>query len=220
MGGFRQRPEAVCVCVGMVVFLIESIMRNRVLALLLGAVLFQPLGLVLAADVDVRPLLDEARRASDRLLGEIRGELVRELERSGPVRAIIVCKYSAPETAASISREMGMRVTRVSLRPRNPTIGDPDVWEQKHLLDFEKRVAAGEKADGMERSEVVVEPAGRYFRYMKAIPTGQPCLVCHGPLENIPEAVRAKLNGEYPHDRGVNYGLGQVRGAVSVKKPL
>ena len=195
-------------------------MKKRILAVFLGVALFQIAPLASATDVDSRPLLDEARKVSGRLLGEIRGELVRELERSGPVRAIIVCKYSAPETAAAISRETGMRVTRVSLRPRNRTIGEPDVWEQQILLDFERRVSAGEKAEGLEQSEIVAEPAGRYFRYMKAIPMGQPCLACHGPAENISEAVRAKLNGEYPHDQGINYRLGQVRGAVSIKKPL
>lgn len=195
-------------------------MHKQILSLFFGVALLHLVPQVSAADTDSKPLLDEARKVSGRLLGEIRGELVRELERSGPVRAIIVCKYSAPEASAAISRETGMRVTRVSLRPRNRTIGDPDVWEQQILLDFEKRVTAGEKADALEYSEVVVEPAGRYFRYMKAIPMGQPCLACHGPAENISEAVRAKLNGEYPHDIGVNYRLGQVRGAVSIKKQL
>ena len=195
-------------------------MKNRILAVVFGAALLPLVLPVSAADADNRALLDEARKASGRLLGEIRSELTRELERSGPVRAIIVCKYSAPEIAIAISRETGMRVTRVSLRPRNRMIGDPDVWEQQVLLDFEKRVSEGKKADAMEYSEVVVEPAGSYFRYMKAIPVGQACLTCHGPVENIPGAVRAKLGGEYPHDLGVNYRLGEVRGAVSIKKPL
>ena len=195
-------------------------MKKRILAVLCGAILFHVAPLTMAADVDSRALIDEARKVSGRLLGDVRAELVRELERSGPVRAIIVCKYSAPEASAAISRETGMRVTRVSLRPRNPAIGDPDVWEQQVLLDFERRFTNGEKAEAMEYSEVVAEPAGRYFRYMKAIPTGQPCLACHGLIENISEAVRAKLNAEYPHDRGVNYRLGQVRGGVSIKKSL
>ena len=195
-------------------------MKNRILAVIFGAALLPLVLPVSAADVDSRALLDDARKVSGRLLGEIRSELTRELERSGPVRAIIVCKYSAPEIAITISRETGMRVTRVSLRPRNRTIGDPDVWEQQVLLDFEKRVSEGKKPDTLEYSEVVVEPAGSYFRYMKAIPVGQTCLTCHGPLENIPEAVRAKLGGEYPHDQGINYRLGDVRGAVSIKKPL
>lgn len=195
-------------------------MKKRIGAALFGMALLQLASLVSAADFDGRQLLEEARKVSARLLANIRGELVRELERSGPVRAIIVCKYSAPEASATISRETGMRVTRVSLRPRNRSIGEPDVWEQQILLDFEKRVSAGEKADALEHSEIVAEPAGRYFRYMKAIPMGQPCLACHGPAENISEAVRAKLSGEYPHDTGTNYRLGQVRGAVSIKKAL
>lgn len=195
-------------------------MKNRILAVIFGAALLPLVWPVSAAEVDHRALLDEARKVSGRLLGEIRSELMRELERSGPVRAIIVCKYSAPEIAIAISRETGMRVTRVSLRPRNRTIGDPDVWEQQVLLDFEKRVSEGKKADAMEHAEVVVEPAGSYYRYMKAIPVGQTCLTCHGPVEHIPEAVRAKLGGQYPHDQGINYRLGEVRGAVSIKKPL
>ena len=174
----------------------------------------------MAGDADVRQLLEEGRKVSARLLAKTGEELVRELKLTGPVRAIIVCKYSAPEVAAAISRETGMRVTRVSLRPRNHTIGEPDVWEQQGLMDFEKRLARGEKPEVLERSEVVVEPKGSSYRYMKAIAMGRPCLACHGPAANIPEPVRAKLNSEYPQGGGSDFKLGQVLGAVSVKKPL
>lgn len=165
-------------------------------------------------------LQSEARRAAMRLLEQIRGEINRELEQTGPIRGITVCKYSAPEISASISRQTGMRVTRVSLRPRNRVLGEPDVWEQKHLLDFEKRLAKGEKVETLEASQVVSEPTGRYYRYLKAIPVGQACLACHGPVAGIPEGVKAQLAVDYPYDRAVNYQQGQVRGAVSVKKNL
>lgn len=198
----------------------ESLMQKRILAIFFGALLFPLPSLVLAAEADNRPLVDEARKVASRLLTDVRAELMRELEASGPVRAIIVCKYSAPELSGVISREKGMRVARVSLRPRNPMVGAADVWEQKNLLDFERRITAGEKAESLERSEVVVEPGGRYFRYMKAIPMGQPCLACHGTAESISEAVRAKLASEYPHDNSTNYRSGQLRGAVSIKKQL
>ena len=198
----------------------DRIMFKQVLSGLCAAFLFLFAPGAIAGEQDSRAYLDEARKVSSGLLGELRGELMRELERSGPVRAINVCRYSAPELSATISRQTGMRVTRVSLRPRNPLIGEPDAWEQRALLDFEKRITDGEKAEALELSEVVVEPAGRYFRYAKAIPMGALCLACHGPAENISEAVRARLSVEYPRDRGVNYHPGQIRGAVSVKKPL
>lgn len=173
----------------------------------------------LAADEEVRAkLLDEARKAATAMLTHVRGEVTKELERTGPIRAIVVCKYTAPEVASSVSRQTGMRVARVSLRPRNPALGEADSWEQHNLLDFEKRVAKGEKPEALEVSEIVTEPSGRYFRYMKAIPMGQPCLACHGPVATLSDGVKAQLAAEYPHDRAVDYQVGQVRGAVSVKK--
>lgn len=175
---------------------------------------------VASGDEGLKAFADEARKVSAQLLGQVRGELVKELERTGPVRAITVCKYSVPELSSNISRQTGWRVTRVALRPRNPALGHPDAWEQKVLLEFEKRLAKGEKAEALEFAEAVVEPAGKAYRFMKAIPMLPACLACHGPAEQLSEGVRAQLATEYPHDRAVDYSVGQVRGAVSVKKPL
>ncbi len=165
-------------------------------------------------------LLEESRAVANLIVHQVRDELVREIERSSPMRAITVCKYSVPEITSNISRQKGMRVTRVALRPRNPSLGEPDAWEQKTLLDFEKRVAKGEKAEAMEHHEIVHEPAGDYFRYMKSIAMSPPCLLCHGPADQLSEGVRAQLRQEYPNDRAVEYRLGQIRGAVSIKKPF
>ena len=173
-----------------------------------------------ASEDELRTFTEEGRKLSTQLLTQIRGELTRELERTGPVRAIIVCKYSVPEITSSISRQTGMRVTRVGLRPRNPALGEADIWEQGVLLEFEKRVSKGEKAETLEFSEIVQQPTGRAMRYMKAIPMGQPCMTCHGPANQISEAVKAQLANEYPKDRAVEYQVGQVRGAVSIKKTL
>ncbi len=173
-----------------------------------------------AADDELRRLTDEARKASVQIMTQVRGEVSKELERTGPIRAITVCKYSAPEITSVISRHLGMRVTRVALRARNRALGEPDPWEQQALLDFEKRLAKGEKAEAMETAEIVQEPAGRMFRYARAIPMGQPCLACHGPVAGLSEGVKAQLANEYPYDRAVDYQVGQIRGAVSVKKAL
>lgn len=172
-----------------------------------------------AADEVPRPQLEEARKATTELLGQIRGELVRAIETSGPLRAIVVCKYTVPEISAALSRKYGARVTRVSLRPRNPALGWADVWEQKALLAFEQRVARGEKADGLESFEVVNEPAGRFVRYARALPLGPLCVHCHGPADQVSEAIRSALATDYPHDRAIGTELGQVRGAVVFKKP-
>lgn len=170
------------------------------------------------AQTGSKALVDESRAVANQIVNQVRSELVRELERTGPVRAITVCKYSVPEITSNISRQTGMRVTRVALRPRNRALGEPDVWEQRVLLDFENRIAKGEKPDTLEYHEIIDEPAGRVFRYMKSLPVTQPCLLCHGPSNQLSEGVRALLATEYPNDKALEYNIGQVRGAVSVKK--
>ena len=164
--------------------------------------------------------LEEARKASTELVTSVRSELLKAIEASGPLRAIVVCKYTVPEIASAVSRKYGARVTRVSLTPRNPALGWGDAWEQQVLMDFDKRVAKGEPAEGMEHAAVVNEPAGKFLRYMRALPMQQACMHCHGPIEQVTESVRAQLVHDYPHDQATGLTLGKVRGAVTFKKPL
>lgn len=176
----------------------------------------------LAADSEEPPraALEEARKASTELVTSVRSELLKAIEASGPLRAIVVCKYTVPEISSAISRKYGARVTRVSLTPRNPSLGWGDAWEQKALMSFDERVARGEKAEGLEHAEVVNEPSGKYLRYMRALPVLPICVHCHGTAEQISEPIRAQLALEYPHDKAVGIAVGKVRGAVTFKKPL
>ncbi len=164
--------------------------------------------------------LDEARKAATELVTSTRGELVKAIENSGPLRAVVVCKYTVPEIASAVSRKYGARVTRVSLAPRNPALGWGDAWEQKTLMAFEDRVSRGEKAEGMEFHEVVTEPAGKFMRYMRVLPQAPVCMSCHGPAEQMSESIRNQLAHDYPHDKATGTALGKVRGAVTYKKPL
>ena len=173
-----------------------------------------------AGDEALRKFVEQSRKVSTQLIQQIGGEMRKEVETTGPMRAVMVCKYTAPEVASSISRMNGMRVTRVSLKPRNPSLGYADPWEQGVLVEFERRAARGEKLETMEFAEAVTEPAGVFLRYMKAIPTGKICLACHGPVEQISDAVKSQIANEYPHDRAVGFVEGSIRGAVTVKKPL
>jgi hypothetical protein len=167
-----------------------------------------------------RAALDDARKASNELVTSVRGELVKAIEASGPLRAIVVCKYTVPEIASSVSRKYGAKVTRVSLTPRNPSLGWGDVWEQKVLMGFDERVAKGEKAEGMEHFEVVAEPSGKFMRYMRALPMQPVCLHCHGSGDQISESIRNQLVHDYPHDKATGIAVGKVRGAVTYKKPV
>ena len=60
-------------------------------------------------------------------------------------------------------------MTRVGTRVRNPLLGMPDAWEQQVLAEFAERAGKGETFPSMTRSEVVAEPDGQYYRFMKPI---------------------------------------------------
>lgn len=174
----------------------------------------------LALADDIAKYQDESRAVAMpfmKQLGEANKKAVAE---GGPESAIKVCKDIAPNMAGEISRKQGWKLTRVSLKVRNPLLGTPDAWEQKVLQDFEARVAKGEKPDAMEFSEIVKEPAGNTFRFMKAIALQPGCVSCHGAAEQIPANVKARLAEDYPHDQATGYAPGQIRGAVSIKRAL
>lgn len=165
-------------------------------------------------------LTGDARDLAVRFQQSLAGTLLAEIQASGPAAAIGVCSTAAVAVASELSRHEGMRVTRVSLKVRNPMLGIPDAWEQRVLQDFEARLAKGEAPAALEFAATVDEPQGRYFRYMKALPVQELCLACHGPEDRIPADVKARLMRDYPKDRATGYRVGQIRGAISVKRPL
>ena len=96
----------------------------------------------------------------------------------------------------------------------------PDAWEAEAQAGLEKRLAAGEKPETLDTWQIVATPAGKQFRYAKALPVQPLCLTCHGGPAEIPDGVKARLAAEYPLDQATGYAPGMVRGIVSIKRSL
>jgi hypothetical protein len=164
------------------------------------------------------PNLDEARALMKEFAVTLKGELEAAMKSGGPTKAIGVCKERAPAIAADLSARSGWTIGRVSLKPRNARLGVPDAWQRQVLTRFDERQAAGEPVDTMAFAEVVQDQGSKQFRFMKAIPTGEVCLACHG--SHITPEVTAALDQAYPEDQARGYALGEVRGAFSLAKPI
>ena len=168
--------------------------------------------------------LDKYREESRAVIGPFMQELVaankKAVTEGGPESAITVCKDIAPAMAGEISRKQGIKLTRVSDKVRNPMLGTPDAWEQKALKKMAKQLAKGAKPETLEVAEIVKEPNGKYLRYMKGIVLQPGCVACHGGSGDISPAVQARLAEDYPHDQATGYKPGQLRGGVSIKRPL
>lgn len=186
----------------------------------IAATLLLALGALPAHADDMAKYQEESRAAAAAFVQQLGGELKKEMQATGPGGAVKVCKNIAPAIASEMSRKHGWQVTRVSLKVRNPLLGTPDAWEQKVLAQFDQRAEKKENLANMEFSEVVTEPQGKYFRYMKAIPVQEICLSCHGAADKIAPQVKDALAADYPHDKATGYSLGQIRGAIAIKRPL
>jgi hypothetical protein len=142
-----------------------------------------------------------------------------EIVKGGPASAVAVCNEKAPQMAKAASEKSGWTIRRVSERNRNPK-AVPDAWELAALQDFDQRVLAGEKAANLEKFAVVESNGVKEYRFVKALPVQQVCLACHGPAEKISADVAERLKTLYPADKAVGYSLGQIRGAITLRKPV
>lgn len=190
---------------------------NKIAMQTLAAALFT-LSAVAAGAQDTAWVTD-ARKVAGSVPGKLLAVLNDEMAKAGPENAIAVCRDKAPELARAASTESGWAIRRVSLKNRNPK-AVPDAWERAALEDFDRRAAAGESPATIEKAEVVVVDGKQTYRYMKALPVQPLCVTCHGPVEQLSPALKEKLNAVYPDDKGVGYSPGQIRGAITLKKPV
>lgn len=161
-------------------------------------------------------LLSEARSVAAAMPPKLQALLQEQIAQSGPDGAIELCKDMAPKIAGDISESSGWKIKRVSLKVRNESRAVPDPWEKAALEAFDVRAKAGEPVAQLEKGERI----GNEYRYLKALPVQAVCLSCHGPIEQIDPVVLGVLQQHYPNDHATGYAVGQIRGAISVRKSV
>lgn len=169
------------------------------------------------ADTKLKERALKSKTVVKEFMTQLKGELESAMKAGGPVNAIKVCNEKAPAIAKTLSDKHGWEIARTSLKTRNAS-NAPDAWETKVLNKFEERKTKGEKVIPMAYFEAVENNGKKSFRFMKAIPTGEVCLICHG--ENIAPPIRAKLEELYPKDMATGYKPGDIRGAFTITQPM
>lgn len=158
--------------------------------------------------------VSEARAKSGQLGSKLISALNDALE--GPSGGVRVCNVEAPEIAERVSGDR-FNVGRTALRVRNPA-NAPDDWEESVLQRFERRMKEGADPAGLEAWQVENIDGNRVGRFMKAIPTGQKCVICHG--ESIAPGLAETIEKRYPQDRATGFAPGDLRGAFTVTVDL
>jgi hypothetical protein len=140
---------------------------------------------------------DRAFAAKNALFEQLKGRLVEVLGQEGPAQAIEVCKSEAPRLAENVSREQGLRIGRTSFRLRNAKNQPPD-WA-KPLVERQVEEATFLTSGGELAALLPIRLSGE-------------CLLCHGPVEMIPDEVKQTLAREYPDDQATGFEEGDLRG--------
>jgi hypothetical protein len=169
--------------------------------------------------VEEQQLLLETRQAVSDMPLKLMETLQQEIAKGDFVSAINACKDKAPKMAQAASKKTGWYIRRVSEKNRNPA-AIPDAWETQALQEFAERASQGEALLTMEKGEIINKNGQRNYRYIKALPTQPLCLACHGESSQISSNVKSTLEKLYPDDKATGYGLNQIRGGLTVIRPL
>ena len=163
-----------------------------------------------SSEADQAAFVSDARAASNRLELSLKRELTNALKDGSEAAAIRICRERATGVGVRVSQESELRVGRVAVpgRNRNPD-NAPSPAQAAALARFE--------ADPALVDTVIVEEGKS--TYMRPIRIGVAlCLRCHGSEADIASSVRAALADAYPQDRGVDFAMGDLRGAFVVRE--
>lgn len=154
----------------------------------------------------------EARAKSSQLGSQLIAALQEALAEQGPTGGLQVCNLEAPQIAKRLSGK-GFDVGRTALRVRNPN-NAPDAWEASVLEGFDRRMEDGANPADLEVWKTETTNGKQVGRYMKAIPTGPQCVVCHG--NNLAPQLAETIERLYPQDQATGFVPGELRGAFTV----
>ena len=161
-------------------------------------------------------MIDQGNKASAALFGELVPKLQAAMKSGGPEKAITVCKEVAQTTTLNTSNTFAdLKLTRVSLKPRNP-INGADEMDRDVLREWQSQLAAGkpfpEAVVKLKNSKTAV--------YYKPIPIAEVCLKCHGDPSTFPKELTQQLKQLYPDDQAIGYKLNDLRGAFRAEFSL
>ncbi|MFZ1728880.1 MAG: DUF3365 domain-containing protein [Bacteroidota bacterium] len=156
-----------------------------------------------------------AKRATEKLIGRLMGEVQKSVKEVGLARTVTHCSNRAQELSTLVGAEESVVIRRVTEKPRNP-LDAPDTFERRILAQFAAMAQRGAMDESTVHVEVVRENGRLNLRFLKPITIRKACLGCHGPADSITPEVRQALRDNYPSDLATGYAEGDLRGAVSV----
>lgn len=163
------------------------------------------------------PQLKEMRSTAAEFMKELKSILIKEIQQGGISSAVSVCSDTAQLLTNNFGLQRGVFVRRVSFNNRSEN-NFPDEYEKHILNKFQEMYKNDKLTETSENIEIIFEDDAAHLRYLKPIFIQAECLNCHGGESDVQQETKDLIAKRYPNDKAINYQLGDLRGAVSVKK--
>lgn len=150
----------------------------------------------------------QAQKAIADTFSTMSGSLMKALGEGGVEQAVPFCHENVKELAANLQKEHGVRVQRVTHKPRNPA-NQASESELKMIESIQEELAKGEAPKPvLTRNE-----KGTRVYYAPILIPMETCLKCHGqPETDIAPADVALIHTLYPQDQATGFKVGDLRG--------
>lgn len=152
------------------------------------------------------------KKSAKTLLTTLKKNLVEQIQKNGTVAAMEFCSEKALKITSEVESKLeeGIKIERVTSRPRNPA-NAPDDSEKKALEYFQEKWS--------EKPPMYLVDNEKNYHFYKPLAIGGECLQCHGLKENLSTEVKDFLTKKHPEDQATGYKLNDFRGVVKVTIP-
>lgn len=143
---------------------------------------------------------------------QFQSKLMQAIDSAGLSGALEYCQLNASDLVKQFDDSLGVKITRVSNRTRNPA---------DSIQGFQKEVYGAYQYAGQELPLQIQELDKEYLIATKPIMinTGL-CLNCHGkPGQELSLELHEKIKSLYPQDSAINYQMNDMRGMWSLLIP-
>lgn len=159
-------------------------------------------------------LLERGQAITQQMQQLLGSNLKAAMDSAGVPHALTFCNLNAMPLTDSLSDELGVKISRVSHRPRNMN-NLANGLEYGFIESYQAK---------MENKEIpepqLHEVDGQQVFYAPIIINTPLCLKCHGkPGEDIAAPDLIILSMLYPEDKATDFSLGDLRGMWKVQFP-
>ena len=167
----------------------------------------------LKSDADINDQEELVVATINKTMKNLKNRLQIALKDGNIVAAIKICSSEAQNLTLLNNTEKTF-IKRISLKYRNPA-NKPNKKEELILKSFEEKLQTGAGFNDLVFKQTTTNYKEKTLTYIKAIPTKEVCLNCHG--KKINSKVLRQIKIYYPNDKAIGFNLGEIRGAFSVR---